>query len=100
MEILSFHGIDATSDILLDNVSMTPVVPLSPQLGVAMSAGNGLVFSWAATNGGFRLQASATLGSTNWVTLTNETVVVGTNSEVTLAAPSGTMFYRLVGGGN
>ena len=34
IEMLSFHGIDATSSILLDNVSMTPAIP---QLNVSPS---------------------------------------------------------------
>src|SRR5271165_2466873 len=43
-EILSFHGIDATSAILLDNVTMTLVVPSPPQLNVSLSPTNSLVF--------------------------------------------------------
>lgn len=92
--ILSFHGIDATSSILLDNVSMTLVVP-SPQLGVRVSSTNKLAFTWMSSTSGFLLQTNASLRTTNWVTLTNAPVVVGSSNQVVLPAPANPLFYRL-----
>jgi hypothetical protein len=95
-EILAFHGFDATSAILLDNVSMTLAVPSAPQLNLGLSPTNRLVFAWTSPTAGYRLQANAALGTTNWVTLTNVPVTFGTNTQIILPAPASNMFYRLV----
>jgi len=94
-EILSFHGFDATSSILLDNVTMTLAVPPGPQLNASLSPTNGLVFAWTSSTNGFVLQANASLDTTNWVTLTNAPVTVGSNSQINLPAPVSNLFYRL-----
>jgi hypothetical protein len=94
-EILSFHGISAASSILLDNVSVTLVVPPPPQLDLHRSATNGLVFTWTNQAAGYLLQANTSLLSTNWVTLTNTPVTVGSTNQLALPVPAGTLFYRL-----
>ncbi len=91
-EILSFHGFDATSAILVDNVSMT-LVP--PQLSLKLAPTNMLSLTWAAPTNGYRLQANASLTRTNWVTLTNTPVTVGSSNQVFLPEPARDMFYRL-----
>jgi hypothetical protein len=91
-EMLSFHGIDATSSILLDNVSMTPVMP---QLNVGRSPTNKLAFNWTCWTNGFRLQSIASLGTTNWVTLTNLPVTAGASNQIVMPAPTSNLFYRL-----
>jgi hypothetical protein len=91
-EILSFHGIDATSSILLDNVSVTPA---APPLNLSLSSSNTLVFTWTGLTAGFSLQANASLGTTNWVTLTNAPVTDGSNNQIVLPTPVSTQFYRL-----
>jgi hypothetical protein len=96
--ILSFHGINATNGlavtngILLDNVSMTLAYPL---LTLNVSPPFSLVFRWPYTNSPYRLQANASLFASNWVTLSNEPVNIGTNNQITLLAPAETQFYRL-----
>ena len=94
-EILSFHGIDATSDILLDNVSMTLTVPSAPKLSVQRSATNTLVFAWPSSAAGYRLQTNASLVATNWGTFTNAPAIVGSNNQITLPAPHRNLFFRL-----
>ena len=95
--ILSFHGINATngraatSVILLDNVSMTLTYP---PLNLSSSPPN-LVFSWPFTNSPYRLQATALITATNWVTLTNVPVNIGTNNQVVLPVHASQQFYRL-----
>jgi hypothetical protein len=92
-EILSFHGIDATSSILLDNVS---VMPAAPPLNVSLSSSNTLVFTWTGLTTGFLLQANTSLGTTNWVTLTNAPATAGSSNQIILHTPiSGSLFYRL-----
>ncbi len=95
-EILSFHAVDASSSILLDNVSMTLVVPPPPQLNLSLSPTNKLVFTWAASTNGFVLQTNASLRTTNWATLTNKPVVVGSSNQVVLSPPVNDVFYRLI----
>jgi hypothetical protein len=91
-EILSFHGVDATSSILLDNVSM---VPAGPPLNLTLSPTNTLVFAWTAATTGYLLQANASLSATNWVTLTNATLTVGSSNQIVLPTPASNQFYRL-----
>ena len=96
--ILSFHGINATngmastSAILLDNVSMMLEYP---PLNLSLSPPNLLVFHWPFTNSPYRLQANASLTTTNWVTLTNIPVNIGTNSQIVLPEQASHQFYRL-----
>jgi hypothetical protein len=47
-EMLSFHGYDATSAILLDDVSVTLVIPPQPFLSLHLVETNSLVFTWTS----------------------------------------------------
>jgi hypothetical protein len=94
-EILSFHAVDATSAILLDNVSMSLATPPAPQLNLSLSPTNTLVFAWPSATNGYLLQANAALGTTNWVTLTNAPVTVGSSKQIVLPTQAGKLFYRL-----
>jgi len=91
-EILSFHGVDATSSILLDNVSMTLVVP---QLTLNLSRSNTLVFNWTSPIAGFLLETNASLSTSNWGNLTNSPVTVGSSNQIVLPLPAKDVFYRL-----
>ena len=93
-EILSFHGVDGASSILLDNVTLT-LLPPAPLLSVSLSPTNTLVFSWTSSTPGFQLQVNPTLGTTNWQTLTNAPVTNGSNNQLVLPAPGSNLFYRL-----
>jgi hypothetical protein len=96
--ILSFHGINATNGlavtnaILLDNVS---VVQTYPPLTLNFIRPNTLVFTWPFTNSPYRLQANTALDTTNWTTLTNVPVNLGTNNQITLTTSTNRQFYRL-----
>jgi hypothetical protein len=97
--ILSFHavnatnGIAATNAILLDNIS---VVQTYPPMNFSLTGSDTLVFSWPFTNSPYRLQSNASLGTTNWVTLTNLPVNVGPNNQIALALSTNRVaFYRL-----
>jgi hypothetical protein len=94
-ETLSFHGFDATISILLDNVSLTLAAPSPPRLSLGLSPANKLVFTWTSPANGFRLQASAFLAASNWVTLTNTPVTAGSSNQIVLPPPAETLFYRL-----
>ena len=96
--ILSFHGINATnginatSAILLDNVS---VMLTYPPLTLGFSRPNSLVFTWPFTNSPYRLQSAGSLTNTHWVTLTNLPTNVGTNNQVVLPMSASVQFFRL-----
>lgn len=96
--ILSFHGINATnglnatSAILLDNVSVVLAYPL---LSLGFSRPNSLVFTWPFANSPYRLQSAGSLTNTQWVTLTNVPVNVGTNSQIVLPVSTNRQFFRL-----
>lgn len=96
--ILSFHGINATNGlaatnaILLDNVWMTLAYP---PLTLGLSSSSQLVFRWPFTNSPYRLQANASLTTSNWVSLTNVPANTGTNSQVVLPMVAAQQFYRL-----
>jgi hypothetical protein len=91
--ILSFHGVDGASSILLDNVSVTLAYP---PLNLGLSRTNTMVFTWPSTNAVYRLQAISSLSPTNnWVMVTNLPVIVGTNSQVVLRKSATEQFYRL-----
>jgi hypothetical protein len=73
---------------------MTLVVP-SPQLNVTVSPTSKLVFTWNSSTSGFLLQGNLSLLTTNWVTLTNQPVTVGSSNQIILPAPASNLFYRL-----
>jgi len=96
---LSFHGVNATNGIavtnaiLLDNISM---VQTYPPMNCSLTRSNTLVCSWPFTNSPYRLQSTTSLGTTNWVALTNVPVNVGTNNQIALAMSTNkAAFYRL-----
>ena len=93
-EILSFHGVDATSSILLDNVSMTLVVP-APQLILHLSPTNTLIFSWTSSTAGYLLQTNDSLVTMNWGMLTNVPETIGSSNQIVLPLPTRDLFYRL-----
>ena len=70
-------------------------------LTASVDGSNEIVFSWPSYWLGwtFALQQSADLSSTNWVTLTNAPVLIGSQTtvlyQITVAAPQSNLFYRL-----
>jgi hypothetical protein len=93
--ILSFHGVDDSSSILLDNVSVTLAPPPAPQLNLNVLPTSQLAFTWTSSTNGFLLQTNTSLATSNWVTLTNQPVTVGSNYQIVLPAPASNLFYRL-----
>ena len=91
-EILAFHGVDPSSSILLDNVSVTLA---APKLNLSLSPSNSLIFTWSGTTASYLLQASDSLSSTNWTTLTNAPAITNAAYQVILPAPAASQFYRL-----
>jgi hypothetical protein len=57
--------------------------------------GANVVFSWPTQSVSYAVQQNSGFNTTNWVTLTNTPAVVGSENQVTIPKPNGTMFYRL-----
>lgn len=70
-------------------------VPAPPQLGINLSSTNTVLVCWPAPNPAFAVQENPDLNPAHWTTLTNTSFVVGSQNQVTLPNPPGTMFYRL-----
>jgi hypothetical protein len=63
-------------------------------LGIAPS-GTNVVLSWATPSGGFELQKNSDLTTTNWLTVTNASVVTNGQNQVTLSRSNTSQFFRL-----
>jgi DNA/RNA endonuclease G (NUC1) len=73
------------------NVATTTPLPVS--LTIARE-GDKLLITWPAATG-YCLQQNPDLNPTNWTSFTG-TLVTGTNNVVTLPAPAGNLFFRLI----
>jgi hypothetical protein len=71
-------------------------IPSSPTLQVAPTGNQAVLLAWPTNATGFVLQQNMALGSTNWATVTNAPVVVGSEEQVTLPASAAGSFYRLL----
>lgn len=74
--------------------TVTSPAPTPVALTIARAGGD-IVLSWPATATGYSLQQSPDLSPTNWSSFSG-TLITGTNNTVTITAPSGNMFYRLI----
>lgn len=68
----------------------------SPPLNISITLMNTVLLSWPTPSVAFSVQQSPGLNPSNWVTLTNQSVVVGSQNQVTIPAAGGTTFYRLI----
>jgi len=67
----------------------------APLLRVQLTATNTVLVAWPAPSTGFSLQQNGVLGTTNWLGVTNATVVVGGENQVIISPPTGNTYYRL-----
>jgi endonuclease G len=81
----------ATSTTPFSVTTSTPV----PVTLTIVRAGDDVIISWPAAATGYSLEQTSDLSSTHWTTYTG-TLVTGSNSVVTLVAPEGQRFFRLV----
>ena len=70
--------------------------PHEPPLMISLAETNHLLLSWPSSFNGFALQQNSNLNTTNWVTLTNTPIAVGSQYQVTIPPPTGNQFYRLL----
>ena len=69
--------------------------PGAPVLRIFLTTTNTAVVAWPAPSTGFVLQQNTNLITTNWVTVTNIPIVVGSENHVIVNPPTGNRFYRL-----
>ena len=69
--------------------------PPSPLFSVKSTSTNTVVLSWPTLNAFFEVQQNSDLETTNWVTVTNASVIVGVQNQVVIPKPIGNQFYRL-----
>lgn len=67
-----------------------------PRLGISLTTSNTLLFFWATNHTNYSLQQNTEFLPTNWTTLPNSPIVVGSENQIALPKPQGIMFYRLV----
>jgi hypothetical protein len=67
----------------------------APALSLSVTGSN-LVASWPAPTMAFGLQQATDLQVSNWVTLTNLSVSVGTQNQVSVLRAAASAFYRLI----
>jgi hypothetical protein len=71
-------------------------VSSAPSLGIVNTHTNTAILSWPTPSFAFSVQQNPGLNPSNWVTLTNQSVVVGSQNQVTIPTGGGTRFYRLI----
>jgi hypothetical protein len=85
----------SAADTWSTQVTELQLSEILPTLQVKLTANNA-VLSWPATATGFSLQSTTTLGSGNWVGVTNVPVNVGGQLTVTNSTVGATKAYRLI----
>lgn len=80
-----YFGFDSNNGL---SAFVLPFVNINPSNGA-------IQVTWSSALTGFKLQASSSLSSSNWETLTGYTSANGTNT-MTLVPPTGARFFRLV----
>lgn len=70
--------------------------PGSPTLKISLTATNTAIVYWPSPSTGFSLQQNSSLGTTNWVAVSEAVTDNGTNRFIIVNPPSGNRFYRLI----
>lgn len=71
-------------------------VSAPPPLAITNASANILLLYWPTPTSAFAVQQNPDLNPAHWTTLTNTSMVVGSQNQITVPKPPGTMFYRLV----
>jgi hypothetical protein len=68
----------------------------APVLTITHTGSSSVVVSWPTSPAGFTLQQNANLATTNWTTSGYTITSAGGTNSITIAPPSGHLFFRLV----
>jgi hypothetical protein len=96
-QYFGFVTIQGGTNIFAVNNFSSPIfeISLTPAaLNITLS-GTNLVLSWPSPPGGFVLQQSSDLATTNWLTMTNTPVITNFQNQIILPPNTGNQFYRL-----
>ena len=69
--------------------------PIAPQLRIELTPTNTVILAWPAASTDFVLQQNPSLAATNWMTVTNLGVLIGSERQVVFSVLGGGTFYRL-----
>jgi hypothetical protein len=69
--------------------------PGAPLLSIRLTSTNTALVFWPSPSTGFGLQQNSSLGTTNWVTVSETVTDNGTNKFIVVNPPDGNRFYRL-----
>ena len=69
--------------------------PTLPSLRVSLTAAESAVIAWPVPSTGYILQEISSVGSSNWVGVTNAVNVIGGENQVAISLTSGNQFFRL-----
>lgn len=83
----------ALMSLTMVDASLPPPAP--PTLEMTMISANSFQLAWPTNSAGYVLQQNSTLGTTNWVGVTNGVSIVGPNYQASIDTASGARFFRL-----
>lgn len=92
LKLRDLNGVYADSDPFV--LSFTPL-QLEQRLNIAQPDSQHVALLWPANAVSWELQCAASLTTTNWTSLTNVPVIVGTNRSVTISTTEAQQFFRL-----
>jgi uncharacterized repeat protein (TIGR03803 family) len=84
-----------TSEGGLLNAGVVFRISLLPSLRIQLSPSNTVVLAWPYPSDGFALEQSTNLTTTNWSSVGDLPVMVGSENQVSVNPPTGNRFYRL-----
>ena len=92
--IISMWGDFALTQLTVVDASLPSPAP--PTLQMAMLSANSFRLNWPTNSTGFTVQQNSSLGTTNWVSVTNAVSFVGTNYQADIPTAGGARFFRLM----
>jgi len=91
---MSADGSTAVAVVYGGGIWVSRSVPVPPVLGLAVAGGQ-IVLAWLWPSGGFGLQETSDLTTTNWMDVLTAPAVTNGQNQVTLPVSPGHHFYRL-----
>lgn len=84
----------ALMSLTVVDASLPPPTP--PTLQILMASSHSVQVYWPTNDTGYALQQNSSLGTTNWVGVTNAVSIAGTNYRANLAITNGSRCFRLI----
>jgi hypothetical protein len=72
-----------------------PTLPAPPRVRIILTPTNTVLLAWPATSTGFLLQQNPDFTTTNWETVVDAAVPVGSENQAIISSSGVQRFYRL-----